>query len=350
MEKNVLLDPIKINNWNLRTKIVMAPMTRSFADNTTGTVGEDIVAYYRKRARDGVGLIITEGINPNPRGKGTFGIPGLYTDNQVKAWRKVTDAVHEEGGKIVAQLWHVGRLTHSELTGGFPPQAPSVIKAEGLVHRLRKPYETPEEMSIQDIHQVIEQYALAARNAVKAGFDGVEVHGAHGYLIDQFNSEMTNHRTDKYGGVLSNRLLFMKEILFAVTKEVGIDNTIIRFSEIKDDIPNYRWSNPDEEIKAFIQIFKEVGIKILHPSTNNFTEKLSNDMTFHQLVRKYWEGPIIGVGNLNVEIANNAIREGTIDLAAFGRPLLANSDFVQRIKDGRSIKPYNPKTDLNYLN
>lgn len=350
MEKNVLLDPIKINNWNLRTKIVMAPMTRSFADNTTGTVGEDIVAYYRKRARDGVGLIITEGINPSPRGKGTFGIPGLYTDNQVKAWRKVTDAVHEEGGKIVAQLWHVGRLTHSELTGGFPPQAPSVIKAEGLVHRLRKPYETPEEMSIQDIHQVIEQYALAARNAVKAGFDGVEVHGAHGYLIDQFNSEMTNHRTDKYGGALSNRLLFMKEILFAVTKEVGLDNTIIRFSEIKDDIPNYRWSNPDEEINEFIQIFKEVGIKILHPSTNNFTEKLSNDMTFHQLVRKYWEGPIIGVGNLNVEIANNAIIECTIDLAAFGRPLLANSDFVQRIKDGRSIKPYNPKTDLNYLN
>ncbi|RNC99539.1 alkene reductase [Lysinibacillus halotolerans] len=347
---NELLNSTQIGNWHLKTKIVMAPMTRSFANNETGTVGEDIVHYYRKRAKDGIGLIITEGINPSPRGKGTFGVPGLYTNSQVDSWRKVTEAVHEEGGTIVAQLWHVGRLTHRELTGGLPPQAPSPIKADGLVHRLRKPYDTPEEMTLMDIKEVIQEYALAARNAIKAGFDGVEIHGAHGYLIDQFNCEMTNKRTDEYGGNLQNRLSFMKELLMAVINEVGKDKTIIRFSEIKDDIPGYRWANPEETIKAFIQVFHEVGLQIIHPSTNDFTEKMADDMTFHQLVRKYWDGIIIGVGNLNPQTASKAIAEGTIDLAAFGRPLLANPDFVQKIKEERPLKPYEAAIDLKYLN
>jgi len=349
LENTELLKSINIGNWYLKTKIVMAPMTRSFANNNTGTVGNDIVTYYRKRAKDGIGLIITEGINPSPRGKGTFGVPGLYTTSQVDAWRKVTEAVHEEGGNIVAQLWHVGRLTHHELTGGLPPQAPSVIKADGLVHRLRKPYETPEEMSLNDIKNVIQEYAMAARNAIKAGFDGVEIHGAHGYLIDQFNSEVTNKRTDEYGGDILNRLLFMKEVLHAVIQEVGQDRTIIRFSEIKDDIPGYKWTNPEVNIKALVQVFKEVGIQIIHPSTNNFTEKMASGMTFHQLVRKHWDGIIIGVGNLNTEIASKAIKDGTIDLAAFGRPLLANPDFVHKIKEGHPIKPYQAAIDLKYL-
>lgn len=350
MEKNELLNPINIGNWYLKSKIVMAPMTRSFANNNTGTVDNDIVTYYRRRAKDGIGLIITEGINPSLRGRGTFGVPGLYTTSQVEAWRNVTEAVHEEGGKIVAQLWHVGRLTHRDLTGGYPPQAPSFIKADGLVHRLRKPYETPEEMSLENIEEVIQEYALAARNAIKAGFDGVEIHGAHGYLIDQFTSEVTNKRTDKYGGNILNRLLFMKEVLNAVIKEVGKDRTIIRFSEIKDDIPGYKWANPEENIRAFIQVFKESGIEIIHPSTNNFIEKMANGMTFHQLVRKHWDGIIIGVGNLNTDIASEAIKDGTIDLAAFGRPLLANPDFVQKIKEGIPIKPYQAAIDLKYLN
>ncbi len=181
-------------------------------------------------------------------------------------------------------------------------------------------------------------------------FIGVEIHGAHGYLIDQFNSEVTNKWTDEYGGDIFNRLSFLKEVLNVVINEVGKDKTIIRFSEIKDDIPSYRWTNPEENIKAFIQVFNEVGIQILHPSTNNFTEKVANDMTFHQLVRKYWDGIIIGLGNLNPEIASIAIREGTINLATFGRPLLANPDFVHKLKEGRPLKPYEAVTDLKYLN
>lgn len=349
MEQSPLLDPVQIGQWNLRSHVVMAPMTRSFADDETGVVGSDVVEYYRKRAADGIGLIITEGINPSPRAKGTFGVPGIYTEDQIKAWKKVTAAVHQEGGTIVAQLWHVGRLTHHELTGGFPPQAPSKIKAEGLVHRLRKPYEMPEEMSQADIQEVIKQHAQAARNAIIAGFDGVEIHGAHGYLIDQFNSEVTNLRKDRYGGNLAQRLTFMKELLSAVIKEVGVEKTIIRFSELKDDLPEYKWNDPEVVIKTFIEAFNEVGLKILHPSTNYFAEIIANGMTLHQLVRKYWDGVIIGVGSLDVGLASKAIAEDIIDLAAFGRPLLANPDFIQRIKQNNPLTPYDAKQHLGTL-
>ncbi|MFD0693513.1 alkene reductase [Paenibacillus sp. GCM10027628] len=349
MESNKLLEQITIGNWLLQSRVAMAPMTRSFADNQSGVVGPDVVEYYRKRAADGVGLIITEGINPSPRAKGTFGIPGLYTMEQTKAWKKVTDAVHLEGGTIVSQLWHVGRLTHHELTGGYPPQAPSRIAANGLVHRLRKPFEMPEEMSQEDILEVIEQYASAARNAMIAGFDGVEIHAAHGYLIDQFNSEATNARTDKYGGDLSQRLTFMKELLTAVVTEIGAERTVVRFSEMKDDIPGYTWDNPEQTLAAYIHIFKELGLTILHPSTNQFTKIFANGMTFHQAVRKYWSGILIGVGNLDTGSASAAITEGTIDLAAFGRPLLANPDFIQRLKAGTSMTPYDAALHLKYL-
>ncbi|MDQ0059883.1 oxidoreductase [Paenibacillus harenae] len=349
MDTNRLLEQVKIGRWTLRSRVVMAPMTRSFANDETGEVGPDVVDYYRKRAADGIGLIITEGINPSKRGKGTWGVPGIYTSNQIEAWKKVTEAVHEEGGTIVAQLWHVGRLTHSELTGGLPPQAPSPVLADGLVHRLRKPYEMPVEMTFDDIRDVIDEYRIAARNALLAGFDGVEIHAAHGYLIDQFNSDITNSRTDRYGGNLSERLTFMKELLHAVAEEIGADRTIVRFSERKDDSPAFRWDNPEEAVKAFLRVFEDIGLSIIHPSTPNYTEILADGLTFHQWVRKYWDGIMIGVGNLEPHLAAKAIAEGTIDLAAFGRPLLANPDFVERISTNTRLESYDPSLHLKYL-
>ena len=147
----------------------------------------------------------------------------MYSSEQISAWKKVTEAVHEEGGTIIAQIWHVGRLTHHELAGGLPPQAPSSVQKEGLVHRFRKPYDMPEEMSIEEINEVVRQYAQAATNAIIAGFDGVEIHGAHGYLIDQFNSDITNLRNDRYGGDFAQRLTFMKEVLVAVIDAIGAE-------------------------------------------------------------------------------------------------------------------------------
>lgn len=212
-----LLSPVTIHQWQLRNRIVMAPLTRGFADDQDGTVTDEMVAYYEQRARDGVGLIITEGIIPNLAGKGTYGIPGLYTDEQTASWKRVTDAVHRHGGTIIAQLWHVGRLSHSDLIG-TAPLAPSSLAAEGRVHKLHKPYQVPQAMSAQDIADTIQHFQTAARNAVLAGFDGIELHAAHGYLIDQFINEKTNHRTDEYGGDTEGRLRFLRDIIVAVKK------------------------------------------------------------------------------------------------------------------------------------
>ncbi|WP_404825686.1 alkene reductase [Fictibacillus norfolkensis] len=344
-----LFEPIQIGTWNLRNRITMAPMTRCFAEDESGVVDQDIVEYYRAKAADGISLIITEGITVSSRAKGTFNLPGLYTNDQVVSWKKVTDAVHEEGGTIIAQLWHVGRLTHRDLIGGFAPQAPSAIRANGHVHRYGKPFDQPEAMSVVDIKKVIQSFKLCAENAVRAGFDGVEVHGAHGYLIDQFNSDVTNTRSDIYGGSLSQRLTFMKEVLSAVIEVTGANRTSIRFSEHKDDIKEFQWSDKEEAIKTFIEAFNEVGVKILHPSVNQYDKVIMNERTFHQLVRKHWDGLIIGVGNLNPELADNAIKENTINLAAFGRLILANPNFVYKLKKGIKLESYDSKKHLSKL-
>lgn len=344
-----LLEPVEVGSWRLRNRIVMAPMTRCFADDQTGIVGDDVVEYYRKRAADGVGLIITEGIIISHKGKGTFNLPGLYTSEQIRGWEKVTEAVHKEGGTIIAQLWHVGRLTHHKITGGFPPLAPSQIRAVGHVHRFGEPFDTPKEMTFGDIQDAIQQYAEAARNAMLAGFDGVEVHGAHGYLIDQFNSDISNKRKDRYGGDLAQRLTFMKEVLNTVIHEVGSERTMIRFSALKDDKANYMWNDPDEAIKIFTDAFKEVGVKWLHPSTNHFDHVIENENTLHQLVRKHWKSIIVGVGDLDPASANQAIKEGTIDLAAFGRPMLANPDFVKKVQTNKELEVYDRNKHLSQL-
>ncbi|TVX86855.1 alkene reductase [Paenibacillus agilis] len=347
--KMQLLQPIQMGAWNLRNRIVMAPMTRCFADNETGVVGPDVVEYYRKRAADGVGLIISEGITISPRAKGTIGLPGLYTEEQIKSWKKVTDAVHQVGGTIIAQIWHVGRLTRHEIAGGLPPQAPSAIQADGHVHRLGKPYDTPEEMSIADIKEVIQQYAAAARNAITAGFDGVEIHGAHGYLIDQFNSDVSNHRQDKYGGDLRQRLTFMKEVSQAVIAEIGADRTIMRFSALKDDVRDYMWEDPDAAIQTFVEAFKESGLTMIHPSTMDFSQVISDGLTLHEIARKYWDGIIIGVGNLNPELAEQAVEAETIDAAAFGRPFLANPDLVSRVSQGEEFIAFDASKHFHVL-
>ncbi|MCM3586648.1 alkene reductase [Mesobacillus maritimus] len=347
--ESIIFEPVKIGAWNLKTRTAMAPMTRCFADDETGVVGEDVVEYYRKRAADGVGLIITEGILVSPRAKGNPQVPGLYTKDQVEAWKKVTEAVHNEGGTIIAQLWHVGRLSHHELTLGYPPQAPSAIAAEGRVPRFRKPYDVPEAMTVEDIQQLVDQFAQAGKNAIEAGFDGVEIHGAHGYLIDQFNSDLSNKRKDKYGGDLGQRLTLMKEVTKAVIEAVGTDRTVIRFSAHKSDVPTYMWEDPEEAIRTFVEAFKEVGATLLHPSTMDFTRVLVDGKTMHQLVRKYWDGIIIGVGTLDPGTAEEALEEGTIDVAAFGRPLISNPDFINRLKNGEELEEYEARKHLPIL-
>ncbi|MBT2619116.1 MULTISPECIES: alkene reductase [unclassified Bacillus (in: firmicutes)] len=342
-----LIKPIQVNQWTLQSKVVMAPMTRGFADQETGVIHPDTNKYYTTRAKNGVGMIITEGIAISPEARGTIGIPGLYTDEQTNAWKEVTEGVHNAGGVIIAQLWHVGRLSHSYFTGGTQPLAPSSIQANGLTHKIRMPYEMPKAMTQEDIQKVICDFAYAAKNARKAGFDGVEIHAAHGYLIDQFQNSWTNFRKDEYG---KNKYLFLEQILKAVGNEIGIEKLIVRFSEHKDDSPLYVWEQPEEEIKQIIDVFNRTGIQIIHPSAQEYTKLLTNhSLTLHTLVRDFWDKAIIGVGALTPEIAEDAVIRGEIQLAAFGRPLLANPDFVQRLIESRNIIKYNANTHLECL-
>jgi len=346
--RSTLLSPVTIHQWKLRNRIVMAPLTRGFADDQRGTVTDEMVAYYDQRARDGVGLIITEGINPNLAGKGTYGIPGLYTDEQTTSWKRVTDAVHRHGGTIIAQLWHVGRLSHSDLIG-TAPLAPSSLAAEGRVHKLHKPYQIPQAMSSQDIADTIQHFQRAARNAVLAGFDGIELHAAHGYLIDQFINEKTNHRTDEYGGDTAGRLRFLRDIILAVKKEIPVDRISVRFSEKKDDDASYAWVDKAGMIDAYLKLFRETGITILHPSTDHYAKAWAGEQSFHERIRSQWEGIIIGVGNLDVQTAEHAIGKGSIDLAAFGRPFISNPDLVQKLNAGEPLVEYDAAKHLPVL-
>ncbi|MBT2604016.1 alkene reductase [Bacillus sp. ISL-53] len=347
--KTKMFEPVTIGAWNLKTRTAMAPMTRSFADNETGVVNDLTVEYYRKRAQDGIGLIITEGVVISPRAKGNPGVPGIYTQEQIDGWKKVTKAVHAEGGTIIAQIWHVGRASHHEIAGGLPPQAPSPIAAEGKVSRFGKPFDIPEEMTETDITEVVNQYKQAAKNAMDAGFDGVEIHGAHGYLIDQFNSDTSNKRTDRYGGDLKQRLTFMKEVLKAVIDTVGAERTLIRFSALKIDQPSYMWEDPEKAIQTFIEAFNEVGVKMIHPSTMEFTKPIARGLTMHELVRSHWDGIIVGVGGLDPETAEAALEKGIIDIAAIGRPLIANPDYLARIKQEEELVDYEAKKHLGQL-
>ncbi|MGW8428041.1 oxidoreductase [Peribacillus simplex] len=344
-----MFEPVTIGAWNLKTRTAMAPMTRAFADKETGVVNDLTVEYYRKRAQDGIGLIITEGVVISPRAKGNPGVPGIYTQEQINGWKKVTEAVHAEGGTIIAQIWHVGRASHHEIAGGLPPQAPSPIAAEGKVSRFGKPFDIPEEMTETDIAEVVNQYKQAAQNAMDAGFDGVEIHGAHGYLIDQFNSDTSNERSDRYGGDLKQRLTFMKEVLKAVIDAVGVERTLIRFSALKIDQPSYMWEDPEKAIETFIEVFNETGVKMIHPSTMEFTKPIARGLTMHELVRSHWDGIIIGVGGIDPEAAEAALEKGIIDVAAIGRPLIANPDYLARIKQDEKLVDYEAKKHLGQL-
>ncbi|WP_338780998.1 alkene reductase [Metabacillus sp. FJAT-52054] len=343
---NKLFEPVKIGAFELKTRSAMAPMTRSFSNDETGVPGPEVAEYYRKRAEDGIGLIITEGVVISSRAKGNPGVPGLFTQEQIEGWKKVTEAVHKEGGTIAAQIWHVGRLSHPELIVGQTPEAPSAIAAEGQVPRFRKPYAVPEELSKEDVQKVVGQYAQAAKNAIEAGFDGVEIHGAHGYLIDQFNSYQSNKREDEYGGELAERLTFMKQVIRAVIDEIGADRTIIRFSAHKVDAPDYRWEDADEAMRTYTEAFKETGIQIIHPSIMDAEEHIAENQTLYDLARKYWDGPIIGVGSLDADKAEAMLEKGVMDVAAFGRPLIANPDFLQKVREGKELTPYEPKKHL----
>jgi N-ethylmaleimide reductase len=328
---HTLLSPYHLSGLELSNRIVMAPMTRSRA---LGNVPNELIAeYYAQRAT--AGLIITEGTSPSPNGLGYSRIPGIYSEEQVKGWRKVTDAVHDKGGKIFIQLMHTGRVTHPDnLPQGGTVLAPSAVKLQttkmwvdgkGLLD-----IPAPVEMTPEDIEDAIEEYVNAAQNAIRAGFDGVELHGANGYLIKQFLNPHSNTRTDQYGGGIENRSRFLLEVTKRVASAIGKDKVGLRLSPFSEHNETFNYPEADATYLYLAQKLNILGIAYLH-ITDPATKGEAHDLA--KSIRREFENTIILSGGFDAAKAEEALAKNDGDLVAFGRPFISNPDLVERIKN-----------------
>lgn len=330
MSKQPLLTKYNLSGMELANRMVMAPMTRSRAGEEN--VPTDLMAkYYRQRSS--AGLIISEGTQISHQGIGYPWTPGIHTDEQVEGWKKVTNAVHEESGKIFAQLWHVGRVSHPLYHDGEPPVAPSAVKPEGQIFTAdgMKDFVAPRALEMNEIPGIVEDYAQAARNAIKAGFDGVEIHGANGYLIDQFLKDGTNKRDDQYGGNLENRTRFAIEAVQAVVDTIGAEKTGIRFSPAGRN-QGIIDSNPKETFGYLLEKLNNFNLAFVHlmepMSDVSDLENYPTEVT--KYFRDIYEDTIITNAGYDQESGNKAIEDGTADLVAYARLFLANPDLPAR--------------------
>ena len=352
MSINKLFSPTRIGPYDLRNRIVLPPLTRS-RSSQPGNIPNDLMAtYYRQRAS--AGFMVTEGTQIEPRGQGYAWTPGIHSQEQIEGWKKVTEAVHAEGGVIFAQLWHVGRVSHTSLQpNGDAPVAPSALPARSVkvfietgpgTGTLADPSE-PRALSTAEVKELVQLYATAARNALEAGFDGVELHCANGYLVNQFISAHTNCRTDEYGGSLQNRLRFLREITHAVADVVGADRLGVRFAPLfasTDELRVYLGlleDNPHETYIEAVKVLEEIGVAYLSLAEADWDEAPELPATFRNAVREVFSGRIIYAGRYTAERAAAAIEAGWADLIALGRPFIANPDLPQRIANGWPLNP-----------
>lgn len=331
-----LLKPLKIGNLSLKNRVIMAPLTRARASNNR--VPNDLMAkYYQQRAE--AGLILTEATSVTPMGVGYANTPGIWSDEQVEGWKKVTQAVHEKGGTIFMQLWHVGRISHSSFLNGEKPVAPSAIKPSGHVSLVRPltEYETPRALETEEVKEIVNAYKLGALNAKAAGFDGVEIHAANGYLIDQFLQDSTNKRTDIYGGSVENRVRFLLEITDAVTDVWGGDRVGVHLAP-RCDSHNMGDSNPLELFSYVVSELSKRKIAFIftreHQAEDSLTPKL----------RELFNGVFIGNEKYTKDSAEKAINSGLVDAVSFGVPYIANPDLVKRFELDESLNAPNPST------
>jgi len=338
-----LFSPIQIGNYTLKNRIFMAPMTRcrSVQDN----VPNDLMAtYYAQRAS--AGLIISEATQISTQGIGYPCTPGIHTTKQVQGWKKVTQAVHDKEGKIFLQLWHVGRISHSAYHGGALPVAPSAIKPSGEVYTLEgmKEYETPRALTVEEIKEITKAYAQGAKNAIEAGFDGVEIHAANGYLLDQFLRDDTNVREDAYGGSIENRSRFLFDVIKAVTAEIGAEKTGVRlspsgtFNDMTDSDPQKHFTYVCEKLNAFnlayLHIIDALEGDIRHGA--NVVEL--------SILRDAYKGVLITNGAYNKERGDTVIENNEADAVAFGVLYLANPDLPERFKTNSELNEADPDT------
>jgi len=333
-----LFQPVRLGPYQLANRIVMAPLTRSRA-GVDGLATPLMVEYYAQRAS--AGLIIAEGTNISPQGRGYAFTPGIYNDAQVKAWRPVTEAVHSCGGRIFPQLWHVGRVSHPSLQpGGALPVAPSAIQPEATSYTMAgfEPCVAPRALATSEIPEIIEQYRRAAANALAAGFDGIEIHAANGYLIQQFLRDSTNKRTDAYGGSRENRARLLLEVIEAVVGVCGGGRVGIRLSPVSpvngadlDGDPAGTYGYVVERLNAFGLAY----IHIIEGATQGPREVAGGfDL---QILRRSFKGLYIANNGYDLKLALEARRENLADLVAFGRLYISNPDLVERLRIGAPL-------------
>lgn len=333
---NLIFEPVQLGAVTISNRIVMAPLTRNRASQ--GRVPNDLMrTYYCQRAS--AGLIISEATSVSPQGVGYPHTPGIWSQAQVEGWRRITQSVHARGGKIFLQLWHVGRVSDPEYLNGEIPVAPSAVACQGNVSLLRpkRPYGVPRALRVEEIHTIVADFAEAARKAKEAGFDGVEVHAANGYLIDQFLHDGSNRRTDAYGGSIENRARFLLQIVDACCSVWGAGRVGVHLSP-RGDAHSMADSNPQA---LFTYVAKALGERRL---AFVFTREYQGADSLTAQIRQAFGGPIIVNEGYDFESACRAIEQGHADAVSFGKAFIANPDLVERLSQGAVLNPLDSDT------
>ncbi len=339
-----LLQPLKFGNMLLPNRVLMAPLTRSRAQHHDDAPHALNAHYYAQRAS--AGLILSEATQISPQGKGYAYTPGIYSEAQLAGWQRVTQAVHAAGGRIFAQLWHVGRISHVALQPeGDDPVAPSALRAEVHTYlddaRARVPVSTPRALREEELGQLVEAYHQAAKNARAAGFDGVELHGANGYLIQQFLSATVNQREDAYGGSVANRIRLPLAIVEALIDVWGSERVGVRISP---GLPSNDMSEPDADkvYPALIDGFNHLGVLFIDVVER--MGKAEGDPALHAALREQFNGYYLANGGYDADLARAALRADRADAVIFGRPFIANPDLPERMRRGGPYNTPDPST------
>ncbi|WP_339723501.1 alkene reductase [Maribacter stanieri] len=347
MSTQILLTPYH-KNLDLKNRVVMAPMTRSRAANDGNVPTEDLhVPYYVQRAS--AGLIITEGSQVSKQAVGYVNTAGIYSKEQVEGWKKVTKEVHDKGGKIFIQLWHVGRMSHPDFHNGELPLAPSAINpnAKSYTPEGFKDTVTPKAMSIEEIKQTVEDFKNAAKNAIEAGFDGVEIHSSNGYLFHQFFNGTSNTRTDEYGRTIENRARFFFEVLDAMTKVIPEQKIGARFNPSLNGM--FGITMDEDTIPTFEYIIKKLNdydLAYIHLS-EPFTDVSDISYAVKNIAKHFrplYNGTLMINAGFDQESGNKVIKEGNADLVAYGKPFISNPDLVERFANGYDLADWNEET------
>lgn len=333
-DKIDVFSPVDLGPYSLKNRFVMAPLTRNRAG--AGNVPQPLNAeYYAQRA--GAGLIISEASQISEMAQGYPATPGIHSPEQIEGWRSVTGAVHRENGLIFLQLWHVGRISHSSLLPGrAKPVAPSALRPNGETFTLEGlvPFETPRALETEEIPGIVEDYAKAARNAMAAGFDGVEIHAANGYLIDQFLRDGTNKRTDRYGGSLENRMRLLREVTEAVIREIGPQKVGVRLSP-ENTFNDISDSDPQGTFNAVADMLGGYGLLYLHVVEGDFVTG-ERKLDYRELKDRF-KGPYMANGGYDLVRSVKSVDQGDADLISMGKPFLANPDLVERLRKGAPL-------------